>query len=72
MREKLIVDDRGLVTITPDRVTRTGHRVLDDGNLKALLDQLTQMRFDTHVCQHPTENDLNDLSLAQLEHRVFV
>src|SRR5215467_16398099 len=41
-----------------------------DGDLETLLEQVAQMRFDTDVGQHPSENDLADAALAQLQHEV--
>src|SRR5262249_36455599 len=70
MCEKTIVDHRRLVTVTPDRMPGSGRRVLDDGNLEALLEELAQMRLDAHIRQHAAENDPADPALAQLQDEI--
>src|SRR6516162_2172522 len=70
MREKLIIDHGGLISVAPDRMPWPGGRVLDHGDLEALLNELAQMRLDAHIGQHAAEDDLGDSPLAQLQHEV--
>src|SRR6516164_11084856 len=66
MGQKPVVDNRGLITVAPDRMPRPGGCILDHRNLEALLDKLAQMRLDAHVRQHAAEDDPIDPALAQL------
>ena len=68
--EKRKVDERRRIAVAPFGVSRAGGRVLRDGDLETLLEQIAQVRFDTHVCQHPAEDDLADAALAQLQDEV--
>src|SRR5262249_37002812 len=70
MRMKIVIDQRGLISISPDRVTRAGGRVLDYSNLKALFQKFPEMRFHAHVCEHAAEDYFLYAPLAQLEHKV--
>src|SRR6516225_6475084 len=70
MGEKPVVDDRGLITVAPDRMPRPGGCILDHRNLEALLDKLAQMRLDAHVRQHAAEDDPIDPALAQLQDQI--
>src|SRR5690349_3534738 len=49
MRKKRIVDHRRLITVAPDRMTRPRRRVGDDAHFETLLDQVAQVRLDTHI-----------------------
>jgi hypothetical protein len=55
--EKREVDERCRVTVAPLGMARGGSRILYNGNFETLLEQITQVRFDTHVRQHTAEND---------------
>src|SRR5437868_13348307 len=57
MSDKLVIDYRRLVAITPYRMPRSSGCVLDDCNLETLFDKVAQMGLDTHVRQHATEDD---------------
>jgi hypothetical protein len=59
MREKSVVDDRGLIAVAPYRMARPSRCVFDYGNLEALLEKLAQMGLDAHIRQHATEDDLS-------------
>src|SRR4030095_2666282 len=61
--EKCIVNESRRVGITPFRVLWGCRRIFHDGYFKTLLQQFTQMRFDTHVGQHSAKNDFVDLPL---------
>ena len=45
----------------------SGDSVTNNGNLETQLQKLPQMRFDTHVGKHASENDLIDPLLSELE-----
>lgn len=45
-------------------------RVLRNHSFEPLLQQIAQVRFDAHVCQHSTEDDLADAALAELQHEI--
>ena len=68
--EKSVVDHRGLIAVAPDWMPRSGGCVLDYCDLEALFQQLAQMGFDTHVCQHAAEDHLTDAAFAQLQNEV--
>src|SRR5215471_15660072 len=70
MREKSVVDDRGLIAVAPYRMARPSRCVFDYGNLEALLEKLAQMGLDAHIPQHATEDDLAHPSLAQLQNQI--
>jgi hypothetical protein len=48
-----------------------GGCIFDDGNFETLLEQFAQMRFDAHVGEHPTKNDIADLAFAELKNKVI-
>src|SRR5207253_4307850 len=58
MSDKLVIDYRRLVAITPYRMPRSSGCVLDDCNLETLFDKVAQMGLDAHIRQHATEYDL--------------
>src|SRR5215469_18824678 len=70
MGEKLIVDDRCLIAVAPNRMPRPGGCVLDHRNLETLLDKLAQMRLYAHIRQHAAEDDLVDPALAELQNQI--
>ena len=45
-------------------------RVANDHNLEALLQKMTQVRLDAEVCGHPSQHDLRDAALSQLQRQV--
>jgi len=51
-------------------VAGCGSCIFRNGDLESLLEQIAQVRFDTHVRQHPAENDFADTALAQLQDKV--
>jgi hypothetical protein len=52
-------------------MARRSCRVLCNGNFETLLEQITQVRFGTHVRQHTAENDFADAAFAQLQNEVI-
>ena len=70
MGEKSVVDHRRLVTVAPDRMARSGGRVLNDSHLETPFEKLTQVRLNAYVSQHPAENDLIEPPFAQLQHQI--
>src|SRR6516164_6344820 len=71
MSDKLVIDHSRLVAIAPYRMSRSCGCVLDDCDLKAVLDKITQMGFDAHIRQHPTKDDLADPAFAQLQNQII-
>src|ERR1700722_14181827 len=71
MGEKGIVDECRRVAVSPLRVLRRRSCVFHDCNLEPLLEQFPQMRFDAHVGQHATEDDLADSPFTQLQHQII-
>src|SRR5690242_7421740 len=70
MCEKREVDERRRVAVAPLRMSRRRRRVFCDGYFEALLEQIAEVRFDTHVRQHAAENDFADTALAQLQDEI--
>ena len=68
MCEKLIIDHRRLIAVTPYRMPRSGSRVLYDRNFEALFEKLAQMGFDAYVRQHAAKDDFADPPFSQLQH----
>ena len=64
--EKRVVDERRGIPVAPFRMLGRSRRIFDDCYLESLLDQLAQVRFDTHVRQHSAKNDFADPAFAQL------
>ena len=56
-----------MIAVTPYRMPRSGSRVLDHCNLKALFEKLAQMGFDAYVRQHPAKDDFTDPPFSQLQ-----
>jgi hypothetical protein len=59
------------VTVAHPGYPGDGCRVFHYGNFETLLEEITQVRFDTHVRQHSAENDFVDAAFAQLENEVI-
>src|SRR5262245_39577937 len=70
MGKKLEVDEGRRVAVTPLGVPGGCRCIPGDDDFKTLLEQIAQVRFDTHVRQHPAENDFADAALAQLQDEV--
>ena len=66
MREKLVIDHRRLIAVTPYGMPRSGSRVLDHCDLEALFEKLAQMGFYAYVRHHAPKDDFTDPSFAQL------
>ena len=60
MCEKLVIDHRRLIAVTPYRMPRSGSRVSYYRNFKALFEKFAQMRFDAYVRQHAAKDDFID------------
>jgi len=67
MCEKLIIDHRRLIAVTPYRMPRSGGGVLDHCNLEALFKKFTQVGFDAYVRQHAAKDDFTDPPFSQLQ-----
>jgi hypothetical protein len=67
MREKLVIDHRRLIAVTPYGMPRSGSRVLDHCDLKSLFEKLAQMGFDAYVRQHAAKDDFTDPPFSQLQ-----
>jgi hypothetical protein len=50
---------------------RGSRRVLGDDDFESLLEQIAQVSFDTHVRQHPAEDDFADTAFAQLQDEII-
>src|SRR5215510_16542178 len=70
MGKKTKVDECCRIPVAPLRVQGARGRISRDSDLEALFEQVAQVRFDTHVRQHPAEDDLAHATLAQLQHQV--
>src|SRR5216683_552246 len=70
MREKLVVDHRRLIAVTPYRMPRSSGCVLDNRNLEAFFEKVAQMGLNAHVCQHAAEEDLTHPPFAQLQDEI--
>src|SRR5579859_1117671 len=70
MSKEPIVDQCCLIAVAPFWMTGPCDRILDHGDLEALFEELAQMGLDTHVRQHPAEDDLRDPPLTQLQDQV--
>src|SRR5439155_1877350 len=68
--KKSEVDERCRVAVAPFGMPGGSCRIPCNDDLESLLEQITQVSFDTHVCQHPAEDDLADAVLAQLQDEV--
>src|SRR5581483_7663199 len=68
--EKREVDERRCVSVTPFGMARRCSRVFCNDDFETLLEQFAQMRFDTHVRQHPAQDDPADTALAQLQYEI--
>ena len=69
MCEKREVDERSLSRSPTQDVAAPPSRPLRP-HFEALLEQIAEVRFDTHVRQHPAENDFADTALAQLQDEI--
>jgi len=70
MCEKLVIDHRRLIAVTPYRMPRSGSRVLYDRNFKALFEKFAQMGFDAYVRQHTAKDDFADPPFSQLQDQI--
>src|SRR5215831_19619813 len=70
MGKKTKVDECCRIPVAPFGVPGGCGRIPRDSDLEALFEQVTQVRFDTHVRQHPAEDDLAHATLSQLQHQV--
>ena len=70
MGEKAKVDERGLVPVAPLGMSGASRGVFHDADLKTLLKQIAQVRFDADVSQHPAQDDLADAALTQLQDKI--
>src|SRR4029453_1933188 len=52
-------------------MSRGSSCILRNDDFEALLEQVAQVRFDAHVCQHSTKNDFADAALTQLQNKVI-
>src|SRR5262245_42296389 len=68
--EKRVVNECRLIAVAPLRMLWRSRRIFRDRHLEPLLEQFAQMRFDAHIGEHSTENDLADLAFAELENEV--
>lgn len=64
--EKSVINERRRVAVAPFGMLWRGGCIFDYGYFEALLEQFPQMRFDAHVGEHPTKNDIADLAFAEL------
>ena len=71
VREKRVVNERRRITIAPFRVLWPSRRIFHDCDLETLLKQFAQVRFDAHVGEHSAQNDLADLTFAELQNEIF-
>ena len=70
MCKKPEVDERCRVAVAPFGMPRGSCRIPCNDDFESLLQQIAQVSFDTHVRQHPAEDDLADAALAQLQDEV--
>jgi hypothetical protein len=70
VREKPVVDQGCLIAVAPFGVPGTCDRILYNGNLEALLEELPQMGFDAHIRQHPAQNNPRYRPLTELQAQV--
>ena len=67
MCEKLVVDHRRLIAVTPYRMLRSRGRVSNHCDFEALFEKFAQMGFDAYVRQHAAKDDFTDPPFSQLQ-----
>ena len=71
MCEEPVIDQGSLITVAPFRVARTCYRIMNYGDLKTLFQQLAQVGFDAHICQHTAQDYPRYPPLSKLQDQII-
>ena len=68
--EERVVDQRCLIAVSPGGVPGACRGVAYDGDLESVFEEVPEMGFHAHVCEHASQNHLGNGALSQLQDEI--
>ena len=69
--EERVIDQRCLIAVSPGGVPGAGRSVGHDGDPESVFEQVPEMGFHAHVCEHASQNHLGNAALSQLQDEII-